>query len=192
VSRIAVRSGLTATEYLAWERAQQRRHELLEGQVLARPAESPRHYALCVGASIALHSALHGHGCVTFSSDQRIGIGPGTCYVYPDASVVCRRVELQDGTDDVVPNPRVVVEVLSHETEQDDRGRKWLSYQRLPSLADYVLVPQWDVRIEHYRREAGGRWSYRSYWRGERLELAGGAVLGVDEIFAGAFELPGD
>jgi Uma2 family endonuclease len=192
VSRVAERSKLTASEYLAWERAQPIKHEFFDGNAFAMARTSPRHNALCVRASIALNTALQGRGCVEFSSDQRIGIGLGTRYVYPDVSVVCGTVQLQDGTSDVIANPKIIVEVLSQSTEQYDRGLKWVSYQRLPSLTDYVLVSQLEPQIEHYRRDAGGRWSYRSFGPGERLELTDGAVLDVDAIFAGVFELPGD
>jgi Uma2 family endonuclease len=192
VSRVAERSRFTSDEYLAWERAQPVKHEFFEGEVFAMAGGSPRHNALCVRTTIALNAALHGRGCVEFSSDQRIGIGPGTRYVYPDVSAVCGGVELQDGTSDVIVNPKIVVEILSQSTEQYDRGLKWVSYQGLPSLTDYVLVSQSEARIEHYRRDAGGRWSYRSFGLGERIELTGGAALDVDAIFAGVFELPGD
>lgn len=192
MSRVAERSKLTPAEYLAWERAQPVKHEFFEGEVFAMAGGSPRHNALCVRTSTALNAALHGRGCVAFSSDQRIGIGPGTRYVYPDVSVVCGGVQLQGGTSDVIANPRILVEILSQGTEQYDRGLKWVSYQRLPSLTDYLLVSQSEAQIEHYRREAGGRWSYRSSGPGERIELTDGAVLDVDEIFAGVFALPGD
>jgi Uma2 family endonuclease len=192
VSRVAERSKLTAAEYLAWERAQPVKHEFFDGEVFAMAGGSPRHNALCVRTTIALNAALHGRGCVEFSSDQRIGIDGGTRYVYPDVSVVCGGVQLQGGTSDVIVNPRIIVEVLSQGTEQYDRGLKWESYQGLPSLTDYVLVSQWEARVEHYRRDAGGRWSYRPFGPGERLELTDGAVLDVDAIFAGVFELPGD
>jgi Uma2 family endonuclease len=192
VSRVAERSKLSPAEYLEWERAQPVKHEYFDGEVFAMAGGSPRHNALGVGMSAALRSALRGRGCAVFSSDQRIGIDGGTRYVYPDVSVVCGAVQLQDGTRDVVANPTIVVEVLSEGTEQYDRGLKWVSYQQLASLTDYLLVSQAEVRIEHYRRDAGGRWSYRSFGPGERVELTGGAALDVDAIFAGVLELPGD
>jgi Uma2 family endonuclease len=192
VSRVAERSKLTAAEYLAWERAQPVKHEFFDGEVFAMAGGSPRHNALCVGMSAALRAALHGRGCAVFSSDQRIGIEGGTRYVYPDTSVVCGGVQLREGTSDVIANPKIIVEVLSQSTEQYDRGLKWESYRRLPSLADYVLVSQSEAQIEHYRRDAGGRWIYRSCGPGERIELTDGAVLDVDAIFAGVFDLPGD
>jgi Uma2 family endonuclease len=192
VSRVAERSKLTPAEYLDWERAQPVKHEYFDGEVFAMAGGSPRHNALGLRLGSTLSRALQGRGCIEFSSDQRIGIDGGTRYVYPDVSVVCGGVQLQAGTSDVIANPTIIVEVLSKGTEQYDRGLKWVSYQQLPSLTDYVLVSQAEVRIEHYRRDAGGRWSYRSFGPGERVELTGGAALDVDAIYAGVRELPGD
>lgn len=182
---------LTAAEYLARERAQPVKHELLDGVLLARPAESPRHYALCVGTILALGAALRGRSYVGLSSDQRIVVGGGTRYVYPDVGAVLGEVQLEEGAGDVVANPTIVVEVLSRGTERHDRGLKWLSYQQVPSLTDYLLVSQSEPRIEHFRRD-GDSWLYRSSGPGERLTLTLGFALSVDAIYAGAFELAGD
>jgi Uma2 family endonuclease len=182
---------LTAAEYLAWERAQLDRHEFFDGEVLPRPLESPRHYVLCVRMSVALQAMLHERACVAFTSEQLLGLDGGAHYAYPDATVVCGGIELADGAGDVLANPTLLVEVLSASTERHDRGRKWLSYQQLPSLTDYLLVSQSEPRIEHYRR-VGRWWSYRSSGPGSRLELADAGSLSVDAIFAGALELPGD
>lgn len=55
---------------------------------------------------------------------------------------------------------RVIIEVLSPTTEQNDRGDKWQHYQLIPSLQEYVLVSQPHPRVEHYRRLASGGWEY--------------------------------
>jgi Uma2 family endonuclease len=182
----------TAAEYLAWEKTQPIKHELFDGEVLARPIESSKHYALCVGTIIALNAALRGRDFVGLMADRQIVIGDGTCYAYPDVGAVIGEVELGDGTRNVIANPTILAEVLSQGTERHDRGLKWLSYQRLPSLADYLLVSQSAVRIEHFRRDAGSRWSYRAFGPGERLALTDGVVLDVDAIFAGVLKLFGD
>jgi Uma2 family endonuclease len=171
-------------------RAAPDKYEIIDGKVFVKPIESPRHYALCVATGIVMHEALHERACVTFSSDQRIGVGGG--HAYPDVRAVSGEVALEDGRRDLVTNPRILVEVLSAATERHDRGRKWLAYQRLPSLGDYLLVSQSEVRIEHYRRAAGGRWSYRASGPGERVELTDGPALFVDAIFAGVSYLPGE
>ena len=192
MSRIAERSQLSAAEYLVWEREQPVRHEFFRGEVFAMAGGSLRHNALCLRLGSALHDVLRGQGCFEFSSDQRIGLDAGERYVYPDVSVVGGPVKLDAGTKDVITNPSVLVQVLSGSTEQYDRGLKWEAYQRLPSLTDYLLVSQAESRIEHFRREQGGSWTYRSYASGERVVLTGGAELDLDGIFAAVFALAGD
>jgi Uma2 family endonuclease len=191
VARVAQRSHLTADEYLAWERTQPVRHEFYRGEVFAMAGGSYRHNALCGGIIEALRVQLRGR-CVVFTSDQRVVASQRERYVYPDVSVVCGPVVSEPGTSDVLANPAIVVEVLSEATEQYDRGLKWEGYQRIESLTDYVLVSQAGPRIEHFRRAPTQTWNYRSVGAGERVLLSNDAVLDVDTIFAGVFDLPGD
>lgn len=188
MGRVATRSHMTADEYLAWERAQPTKHEFFHGEVFAMAGGSPRHNALC-GRIIAFASGAL-PGCVVLTSDQRVTMASRSRYVYPDISVVCGTLELE--ANDVLTNPTILVEVLSASTEQYDRGLKWEGYQRIVSLADYVLVSQTEPRIEHYRRAVDGSWTYRAAGPGEHVTLSTGAALNVDEIFAGVIDLPGD
>jgi len=154
------------------------------------PAEAPRHNWIAGNVQSALKRALDDR-CFTFTSDQRIMFDGETRYVYPDASVVCGQVMLQEGTTDVLVNPTILVEVLSDGTEQYDRGLKWEGYQQLASLTDYLLVAQHEIRVEQFQRTSDGRWFYRAYGPGERVPLSNGAQLDVDAIYTRAFELPG-
>jgi len=154
------------------------------------PAEAPRHNWIAGNVQSALKRALDDR-CFTFTSDQRIMFEEGARYVYPDASVVCGQVMLQEGTTDVLVNPTILVEVLSDGTEQYDRGLKWEGYQQLASLTDYLLVAQHEIRVEQFQRTSDGRWFYRAYGPGERVPLSNGAQLDVDAIYTRAFELPG-
>jgi Uma2 family endonuclease len=189
--RVAARSGLTPAEYLAWEREEPDKHEYHAGEVFAMAGGSPRHSWIAGNVQSVLKRTLDDR-CFTFTSDQRIMFDDGRRYVYPDVSVVCGPIVLQDGANDVVANPTILIEVLSSTTEQYDRGLKWEGYQRLVSLTDYVLVAQHEVRVEHYRRAPDPGWFYRTYSTGERLALGNGAQLEIDAMYARAFELPGD
>ncbi|MDB5219318.1 MAG: hypothetical protein JWO86_7245 [Myxococcaceae bacterium] len=192
MGRVPERSHLSAAEYLAWERLQPVRHEFFDGEVFAMAGGSLRHNALSSNVTAALHAALHGRGCIVLSSDQRVGMTTGERYVYPDVTVVCGAVALIAGTNDVVANPTVLVEVLSSSTEQYDRGLKWEGYQRLESLMDYVLVSQSEARVEHFRRDRDASWLYRSAGPGEHVTLSTGVGLVVDTIVAGVLALAGD
>ena len=190
MARAALRTGVTPGEFLGWERLQNERHEFFHGEIFAMAGGSPRHAALAARVVRALSEAL-GRGCEVFSSDLQLGLAEGTRYVYADASVVCGPPQVHPGTD-VVENPSVVVEVLSHSTEQYDRGLKWDGYRRLNSLTDYVLVSQRTASIEHYRREPDGSWRYTVAGLNDRVMLHGGATFDVGRIYEGVFELPSD
>ena len=183
---------LTATEYFEWERAQPTKHEYHLGEVFAMAGGSPRHNFLSSAVGAELRAALRGKDCHVLSSDQRISARPGERYVYADTVAVCGGFQMEQGTNDVLANPRIVVEVLSRSTEAYDRGDKWDAYQRLSSLTDYLLVSQTARQIEHYQREADGSWRYRLLEAGDVVTLSNGARLSIDSIYEGAFELAGD
>lgn len=190
VGRIATRSQMSADAYLAWEREQPTKHEFFRGEVFAMAGGSPRHNALCSRINRSLGNALEGRGCVVLTSAQRVSVGAGERYVYPDVSVVCGALDIQK--NDALANPTIVVEVLSATTEPYDRGLRWEGYQRLGSLQDYVLVSQSEPRIEHFRRAPDGSWIYRAAGPGDPVKLSTDTVLTVDDVFAGAFEIPAD
>ena len=182
---------MSYAEYLERERTSASKHEYLRGEVFAMAGGSMRHNALCIRLGRVLDTQLQGR-CVVLSSDQRVVAANRERYVYPDLSVVCGPVRLEPGTSDVLANPTILLEVLSSSTEQYDRGLKWEGYQSIESLTDYVLISQTGPRIEHYRRDRTRTWVYQFATAGERLVLPNDAVLDIDAIFAGMFELAGD
>jgi Uma2 family endonuclease len=186
---------MTASEFLAWERAEASKHEYNRGEVFAMAGGSPRHNYLSSRAIAELHRVVRPRGCHTLSSDQRISADGGERFVYADAVVVCGGFRPEVGTTDVLANPEVIVEVLSRSTESYDRGEKWAAYQRLTTLRDYLLVSQGSVRVEHYQRGRSGdegAWGYRTLSAGETLTLSHGGQVSIDALYEGAFELETD
>jgi Uma2 family endonuclease len=154
--------------------------------------ETPRHNALGVSVSAELRAVLRPRRRSVLSSDQRLAFPPDARYVYPDVTVICGPPAFQPATHDVITNPAILVEVLSRSTEEYDRGLKWSGHQSIGSLTDYLLVAQAEIRIEHYRRNADGSWTYRAAGSGDHIVLTGGGELAVDSVYAGLFELPGE
>jgi Uma2 family endonuclease len=192
MSNAAAPLRMTATEYLAWEREQPERHELLDGEIFAMAGASPRHAALTAAIIRELGNALLGGPCHAFSADLRIVAHDLRDYVYPDVSVICGAMEFAPGTKDVASNPSIVIEVLSPSTERNDRGPKWDAYRLIPSLTDYVLVRQSEVQIEHFQRRAEGAWTYRTIQAGGQVTFANGASIAVDAVYRSAFNFPGE
>jgi Uma2 family endonuclease len=178
-------------EFLAWEREQTERHAYLGGEIVAMSGGSLRHAHLAVRAIAAMHIGVAGRRCDVYTADLRIGLGDQ--FVYADAVVVCRPPEFRPGTKDVVTNPTIVVEVLSKFTEVYDRGAKQAGYLALPSLAHLVFVSQRAPRVEVYTRQDDGSFRFTVHGPGSVVVLDRiGLELVVDDLYGGAFELPGD
>lgn len=77
------------------------------------------------------------------------------------------------GADDVVPEPVLVIEVLSPGTEREDRGRKKFDYFATSSIRQYAIIEQDARRVDLYTRTGAG-------WTNEVVE--NNAVLRLSSI----------
>src|SRR6266852_1063336 len=143
---------LTPEEYLRTERAAEYKSEYDDGVILAMSGASPRHNLIVAGLIRALGNRLADR-CLVFPNDMKVRIVNPVRFFYPDVSVVCDRPQFAYDERDVLLNPLIAVEVLSDATAKYDRGRKFLSYQQIESLQEYLLVSQDEPLVEHFRRE---------------------------------------
>lgn len=150
---------ITPDEYLVRERLAETRSEFVNGQVYAMAGASPAHNTLTMNLGTLLNSQLRGTPCQPWSGDMRVQVSETGLYTYPDVLVVCGPEFDEHG--DTLLNPTVIVEVLSPTTEAYDRGSKFAHYRRLPSLTDYVMVGQNNMRLEHFQRQPDGSWLLR-------------------------------
>ncbi len=139
-------------DYLALERAADSKHEFFDGEIFAMSGGSLYHSQLAGNVIGELHESLKESKCRVLISDMRIKLPTGL-YTYPDASVICDHPKFEDGHNDVLLNPVVIVEVLSPSSESYDRGKKFEHYRSCLSLRDYVLVSQDRVFVEHFSRQ---------------------------------------
>jgi Uma2 family endonuclease len=179
---------LTYAEYLALERETGVRYEFVDGDVYAMAGGSLAHARVTAAAIAELSFLLRpGRGrCRVYSPDGKIHVLVGGKSYYPDASVVCGPVVSAPIDAHAITNPSLIVEVLSPDTERNDRGSKFTAYQSIPSLRHYLLVSQDEHRVEHYERVREGQWTLSIYGPGASVTLAdlGGAVE-VDALYAG-------
>lgn len=186
MSAVVTLGRMTYAEYVAFERAEESRHEWVAGAVHAMAGGSPEHARLAGRMIHLLSAALAGRPCEVFTSDLRVRIVATGRATYPDVTVVCGKLEPDVEDPDAATNPSVLVEILSPTTEADDRGDKWAHYRRIPSLRAYLLVSQHEPRVEAFRRD-GDRWLFEDAGPGQTLIVGGlDVALAVDELFARA------
>lgn len=179
----AARQEVSYADYLAAESASPVKHEFLRGEVWAMAGGTPEHGRLAANIIHEIRKGLGARPCVVYTSDVRVRIEATDRSTYPDVTVVCGKVETAADDPDAVTNPVVLVEVLSKDTEADDRGEKFAHYRHLTSLREYLLVAQRARRLELYRRE-GERWVLSEAAPGGTITLESvGVVLDVDAVY---------
>jgi Uma2 family endonuclease len=180
---------LTPDEYLRLERATLEKHEYIDGQMVAMSGANRKHRLITMNIQTALRANETASGCVVDNSDTRLFIPASTRYTYPDVVMTCGEPQrYQDDALDTLLNPTLIVEVLSPSTEGYDRGKKFIAYTSIPSFAEYVLVSQDEVLVEHRFRLAPQEWRTRFFRSLEdvvAMESGGEIVLPLSAIYAG-------
>jgi Uma2 family endonuclease len=174
----AARNLMTLDEFLAWEREQPGRYEFADGVIVMMTGGSAAHSVISLNLALALRHALRGSGCRPFSSDMKV-LANNTVR-YPDVSVTCSPVS--DG-DTVLPEPVLIVEVVSPSTARSDRGRKKFDYFATSSIRQYVIVEQEERLIDLYTRTPEG-WVNEIVTDDAVLKLSSiGVEIAVDAIY---------
>lgn len=152
---------LTADEYLQLEDASNIKHEYIDGQVYAMAGAGDPHVTVALNLAALLRSHVRGSGCRVYIADMKARIESLNRFYYPDVMVTCDPRDRETSTYKRFPS--LIVEVLSDSTEAFDRGDKFVDYQELESLREYVLINTKRQRVECFRRNEQGLWVLQSY-----------------------------
>ena len=154
---IAVLRVMTVDEYVAWADTQGdgRRSELINGRVVAMTPERVEHVEIKVAATLALKIAISraGVACHSLGDGLTVRIDDHTAYE-PDALVYCG-ARLARGSL-LVPNPVIIVEVLSPTTAHTDTSAKLIGYFKLSSVQHYLVIDPDARAVTHHVRSDGG------------------------------------
>jgi Uma2 family endonuclease len=74
---------------------------------------------------------------------------------------VCGAPEFLEERADTITNPKVIIEVLSKSTAGYDRGDKFQAYWTLDTFHEFVLIDQYRIHIEYFRRMSEKEWRLR-------------------------------
>lgn len=148
----------TAAEYLALELELEVRSEFRDGEIVEMTGGTPEHNEIAGTLLFLLKAALRKQPYSIFVTDQRLWLPECNLYTYPDVMVLPRPPELQTGRKDTVMNPIFMAEVLSESTQGYDRGQKFSAYQTVASFKEYLLIDQYQPRVEQYVRQEANKW----------------------------------
>ncbi len=148
---------MTVNEFLVWAMAQPegRRFELVNGEVVAMAPERVVHAETKAAAWLALRGAIRAAQvtCQALPDGMTVRIDEATVFE-PDALVRCGPRLPDDAVE--VPDPLIVVEVVSPSSAGTDRGAKLEGYFRLASVRHYLIVLTEPKRVIHHERTNDG------------------------------------
>jgi Uma2 family endonuclease len=145
---------MTVDQFIDWASAQERgRFELLDGEIVAMSPERVSHNETKQLVWLALREALRSRGlpCKTYGDGLTDPIDDTTSFE-PDALVRCG--DPLDPEATTVPDPLIVVEVISPGSRGIDTNLKLQAYFSLASVAHYLVLDPRRRALIHYRRDA--------------------------------------
>ena len=145
---------MNVDEYLAWAQGRPGRFELYAGVVYAMTPERAGHAQVKYAVQTALLAAIRRTGvpCHMLPDGMTVRVDDDTAHE-PDALVYCGE-RLPDHAIEV-PNPLIVVEVLSPSTRHIDASTKLAGYFRIAHVQHYLIVdPEKRLVIHHARGKA--------------------------------------
>jgi Uma2 family endonuclease len=154
---------MTEEEYLVFEDASEQKHEYYQGEVFAMAGASNLHNEIFMNLFGAFTTQLKGKPGRPYGSDKRMKIPENTLYTYPDISIYCHANTPFDRGTKVSREPTVLIEILSENTRDYDRGRKFKLYRDIPTLKEYVLVDSESINIQIFRLNSNNHWELEEY-----------------------------
>lgn len=147
---------LTVDEFLAWAEGKPGRYELYCGTVYAMAPERAGHAEVKYAVQTELKRAIGAAGvpCHMLPDGMTVRISEDIAHE-PDALVYCgpkvarRLVE--------IPNPVIVVEVLSPSTRHIDASAKLSGYFQVQSVQHYLIVDPDGRPTLHHQRQGDGK-----------------------------------
>jgi Uma2 family endonuclease len=175
---------MTVDEFLAWAMRQDKgRYELIKGRVVMQQPQTWRHAQLRVHIYNLLVAALERAGVPFFAAPDGMTVRISKNEAFePDALVA--PLPKPEELDLEIPNPVLVVEVLSPSSIKRDLSDKLAGYFQVPSIVHYVVLDPEEREAIWYRRAPGGTLEPPVSLSRGTLDLdPPGIALPVTEIF---------
>lgn len=134
---------LSVEDYLQLEEETGERHEYIGGEVRMMAGTTLEHDSIVNNLIRLLMLCLRGKGCTLVTGQVKL-YAPHCekAFLYPDIHIYCGEIvkeKMPQGSYALV-NPSLIIEVLSQDRRNYDRGDKFDCYRQIDSLQSYVLI----------------------------------------------------
>ena len=187
--RKKIRSKMPEEAYLDRELANEdeaiERYEFLNGHIRNMGYATDVHELLVLNFGFFLNQFYRKLDFKIYGSNRLLYVENGNRYFYPDLQVVEGELiyKIYKQSMKATLNPTLLIEIISDSSDEYDHVEKWNCYQTIPTLKQYVMVSQKEMKVESYRRVAD-EWLYVSV-HGEKASVK---VLDCEITLADLYE----
>jgi Uma2 family endonuclease len=175
---------LTVEEFLRIDFGLEKKAELSNGIIRMMAGGTVRHNQIQGNIFALLHARLRGSGCQPFGSDMGVRVHE-LSFRYPDVSVFCGRDNEADDKRRELDDPRMVVEVLSPSTRDEDLAVKLPEYKAIASMQTILYIDPDTGGMRLLQRTGPAAWNDAELAVGEPVPLPEfDLTLAYDDIFA--------
>jgi Uma2 family endonuclease len=175
---------MTVDEFLAWAVRQDKgRYELFDGRVVMQQPQNWGHAETTWRVANVLALAIERSGVPFYAAPVGMTVRITKKFAFePDALVA--PLPKPERRNLEIPNPVLVVEVLSRSTRKRDLTDKLAGYFQVPSIQHYLVIDPEDREVVWHRRAAGGGLEPPQKLRDGSLALdPPGIMLAVADVF---------
>lgn len=149
----------TLAEYFALIKDSDERYEYWDGEIFCMSGNKKEHVYIEEDLFATLRQLLKGHDCQAFSSSMALKVPAVPPLRYADAGVACGAFEFEEVSGiDLLLNPVLLVEILSHSTQSYDKKAKFNLYKSIPTFREYLLISKEEPRITQHVRQEDSSW----------------------------------
>lgn len=184
MTALAKPKALTVDDYIAWSLAKDGpRADLIDGVVYAQAGERIAHLRIKHRVAVELENGVAAAklGCHVLPDGALVRISDKTAFE-PDALAYCGAPLPGNAVE--VPNPVIVIEILSPESQKRDTQTKLGGYFLVPSVEHYLIIDPDDQLVIHHTRGQGDVRGTRLVREGDLLLNPPGLTLSIAALFA--------
>ena len=161
------------------------RYEFLDGYIRNMGYATDIHELLVLNFGYFLNQFYRKLDFKIYGSNRLLYVESEKRYFYPDLQMVEGELiyRIYKQSMKATLNPALLVEIISESSDEYDHVEKWNCYQTIPTLKQYVMVSQKEMKVESYKRVAD-EWLYVSV-HGENASIK---VLDCEITLADLYE----
>jgi Uma2 family endonuclease len=177
---------ISLEEYWEREFISEGRYEYHDGVLIDKNYTSVQHGQILSNIVGLIGNYILDKDCKIYSNSRMVYIPECNKNFYPDIVLVCGKHDLRQVSKNMkaTMNPSVVIEVLSHSTEEFDKTTKTRCYKKVKSIQQIIFVNQTDKYVRTLKKTEDERiWLEIDAYDDDDIVEVGECKLSIKEIY---------